>query len=260
MNWGFSSGQDNGTFPDGEDVDDWMPTLEAHALQLYHFIAESGLPKDALQSKTVLEVGCGRGRGAAYVARVFKTRRYVGMDLTQANVEIARKAFGSHTGLEFMQGNALDIQLPAAEFDVVLNVESSHNYPNFGQFAAEVFRVLKPGGFFLWTDFLVDTSSSLRAQQVWNAGFHIRRLEDIHASVLRSRVQAAAGFSDEEVQKICDIGDKYQDGMLDWWEGTALPGSSVFEYLESEQIAYVHIVAQKPRFTVSNEDGVRDEL
>merc|ERR1712242_369609 len=105
------------------------------------------------------------------------------MDLTQAQVDIARRTFGGQTGLEFLQGNALDIPLPAGEFDVVLNVESSHNYPNFDQFAAEVFRVLKPGGFFLWTDFLVDTSSSLRAQQVWNAGFHIRRLEDIHASV-----------------------------------------------------------------------------
>jgi len=263
MNFGISLGQDDNTLPDKEDRV-WMPTLETYSLQLYHFMAERGLPKDTLQGKTVLEVGCGRGRGSAYVARAFKTRRYVGMDLARTNVEIARRTFGSQKGLEFVQGNALDIPLPAGEFDVVFNVESSHNYPNFKQFAAEVFRVLKPDGFFLWTDMLMDTLPSLRAQQVWNAGFHIRLLEDIHESVLRSRVKAAAGLSDDEVQIFCDdekqrrLGAAYGSASL--WEFWALPGSMAFELISSEQMAYDHIVAQKPRFAVSNEDGGRDDL
>merc|ERR1740123_3025659 len=224
MNWGISLEQgDDPLSLDKEDMV-WMPTLEASSLRMYHFIAEGGLPKDALQSTTVLEVGCGRGRGAAYVARAFKTGRYVGMDLTRANVEIARRTFGGQTGLEFMQGNALDIPLPADEFDVVLNVESSHNYPDFKQFAAEVFRVLKPGGFFLWVDFLSDTSPSIRAQQVWKAGFHIRLLEDIHESVLRSRVEAAAGLSDEEVQIFCDDFEDFEN------EKKRVAGSSMSEW------------------------------
>jgi len=60
------------------------------------------------------------------------------MDLAQANVEIARRAFGGHTGLEFMQDNALDVPSSSADFDVVVNVESSHNYPDFDQFASRV--------------------------------------------------------------------------------------------------------------------------
>merc|ERR1719492_86237 len=71
MSYGISLGQDDDTFPDEQDMV-WMPILEAYSLQLYHFIAEGGLPKDTLQGKTVLEVGCGRGRGSAYVARAFK--------------------------------------------------------------------------------------------------------------------------------------------------------------------------------------------
>lgn len=37
--------------------------------------------------------------------------------------------------------------------DLVINVESSHCYGNFKAFLSEVYRVLKPGGFFSITDF-----------------------------------------------------------------------------------------------------------
>ena len=37
-------------------------------------------------------------------------------------------------------------------YDVIINVESSHCYPSIPQFLSEVKRVLKPGGFFAWTD------------------------------------------------------------------------------------------------------------
>ena len=38
-------------------------------------------------------------------------------------------------------------------FDVVYNVESSHCYSDMNTFVDEVYRVLKPGGHFAWTDF-----------------------------------------------------------------------------------------------------------
>ncbi len=34
----------------------------------------------------------------------------------------------------------------------MINVEASHQYPDFGRFLAEVVRVLRPGGHFLYTD------------------------------------------------------------------------------------------------------------
>ena len=36
---------------------------------------------------------------------------------------------------------------------MVINVESSHCYGNFKEFVRQVDRVLKPGGFFIFTDF-----------------------------------------------------------------------------------------------------------
>jgi fatty-acid O-methyltransferase len=46
--------------------------------------------------------------------------------------------------------------LPGLTFvcgDAVVNVESSHCYPRFDRFLAEVARVLRPGGMFLYADF-----------------------------------------------------------------------------------------------------------
>jgi SAM-dependent methyltransferase len=37
-------------------------------------------------------------------------------------------------------------------FDAVINVEASHCYPSLPRFLAEVARVLRPGGHFLYAD------------------------------------------------------------------------------------------------------------
>ena len=52
-----------------------------------------------------------------------------------------------------MQGDAQNLPLEDKTYDVVLNVESSHRYPDFKSFLSEVSRLLKPDGYFLFTDF-----------------------------------------------------------------------------------------------------------
>jgi len=73
------------------------------------------------------------------------------LDLNPASVEKCRK---SHDvpGLDFVQGDAQNLPFPDESFDAVINVEASHQYPDFGRFLAEVVRVLRPGGYFLYTD------------------------------------------------------------------------------------------------------------
>ena len=52
-----------------------------------------------------------------------------------------------------MQANAQNLPFQNESFDAVLNVESSHRYPQMEKFLNEVYRVLKPNGYFLFTDF-----------------------------------------------------------------------------------------------------------
>ncbi|WP_372506857.1 phthiotriol/phenolphthiotriol dimycocerosates methyltransferase [Mycobacterium heidelbergense] len=116
-------------------------------IQLYSRVATQA----DLTGKRVLEVGCGHGGGASYLARTLRPASYTGLDLNSAGIDFCRNRH-KVPGLEFVQGNAEDLPFGAESFDAVINVESSHLYARFPRFLAEVARVLRPGGHFLYTD------------------------------------------------------------------------------------------------------------
>jgi ubiquinone/menaquinone biosynthesis C-methylase UbiE len=117
-------------------------------IQLYHRVAT----QVDLSGKRVLEVGCGHGGGASYLMRTLHPASYTGLDLNPAGIAFCRKRHDL-AGLEFVQGDAENLPFPDQSFDAVVNIESSHCYPRLPRFLAEVARVLRPGGHFLYTDF-----------------------------------------------------------------------------------------------------------
>ena len=139
LNYGFSSDPENTVIAANEP--------EFYCLRLYeHTVRET-----PLEGRDVLEVSCGRGGGASFVSRTFKPRRYVGVDLSQENIRLARER-AAREGLSFELGNAERLDLRNDAFDVVINIEASHLYDSRGRFFGEVARVLKPGGYFCYTD------------------------------------------------------------------------------------------------------------
>ena len=111
--------------------------------------AVTGLP---VKGAKVLEVGSGRGGGAAYIARYHRPAKMVGADFSAATVKRAIKLNPVITGLTFVEGDAEALPFEDASFDFVVNVESSHCYGDQAAFVAEVARVLRPGGVFSWAD------------------------------------------------------------------------------------------------------------
>ena len=139
LNYGFSSEPENTVIAANEP--------EFYCLRLYeHTVRET-----PLEGRDVLEVSCGRGGGASFVSRTFKPRRYVGVDLSQENIRLARER-AAREGLSFELGNAERLDVRNDSFDVVINIEASHLYDSRGRFFGEVARVLKPGGYFCYTD------------------------------------------------------------------------------------------------------------
>ena len=102
----------------------------------------------------VLEIGSGRGGGAAYLARRLAPRRLLGLDVSAAATALARWHHGSAPPLEYRQGDAEALPFGVETFDLVLNVESAHCYASIPRFLAEVHRVLRPGGELLFAGFV----------------------------------------------------------------------------------------------------------
>jgi ubiquinone/menaquinone biosynthesis C-methylase UbiE len=150
-------------------------------INLYHRTATQA----EISGKRVLEVGCGHGGGASYIMRYLHPAAYTGLDLNPAGIEFCKKRHPLD-GLEFMQGDAEDLPFPDDTFDAVLNVESSHCYPRFSHFLAEVGRVLRPGGHFLYTDCRVTRSIADWEEDLANAPMRMTSRVDIEPEIARA--------------------------------------------------------------------------
>lgn len=176
MNFGYAalSGQPEPAVPD--DV------AERYAAALY-LAAVDGVD---LAGRRVLEVGSGRGGGAALLCRVHQPARYLGVDFAPAQVALARRRFAAVPGLELAVGDAEALDLPAASFDVVINIESSHGYGSFPRFLDGVRRVLAPGGRLSWLDFRPAAALPALRRDLADAGFTIARERDITGNVVHA--------------------------------------------------------------------------
>ena len=152
------------------------------SIQLYDFVANGAGDPAGLE---MLEVSCGHGGGASYIARYLKPKRYVGLDRTEEAVDFCQRNY-QVPNLEFVQGDAMDLQFEEDTFDAMVNVEASHSYPDFPRFLSEAFRVLKPGGHLLWVDFRLKKNLEKFESRIAASDFEVVHSEDISQRVFRA--------------------------------------------------------------------------
>jgi ubiquinone/menaquinone biosynthesis C-methylase UbiE len=118
-------------------------TPEASARLLDAFVALSGLTPGA----RVADLGCGSGAFTHLLAR----RGYacVGLDISPKLVELGRRKYPD---VEFIEGDVEHLPFPDASLDGILLSAIVHHLPDPSRCAAEVFRVLRPGGRFVAFD------------------------------------------------------------------------------------------------------------
>jgi ubiquinone/menaquinone biosynthesis C-methylase UbiE len=168
--------------------DSWIAPPDARYRHHLHLVRHVLAGTD-LRGKAVLEVGCGRGGNCYYLSRYSEAARVVGVDVCAPNLALARQNSDLRR-VEFVAGNAQQIPLAASSFDVVLNLESSHCYREFGRFVAEVARVLKPAGLFcfadLWNVDVIELDWQAREQALKNSPLDVIAEENISEQVFQA--------------------------------------------------------------------------
>jgi ubiquinone/menaquinone biosynthesis C-methylase UbiE len=110
------------------------------------------LPADTTD---LLDVGSGTGRLTAMVRAALPTTRIVGLDPAPSMVEQATTKFADDENTSFTGGVVEDLsEFPDASFDVVISSFALHHLEldTYKVAAAELFRVLRPGGRFINAD------------------------------------------------------------------------------------------------------------
>jgi SAM-dependent methyltransferase len=106
----------------------------------------------------LLEVGCGDGSNLLQLLRLgFRPVHLVGNELLQDRAEAARDRLPA--AVRILQGNAVDLPLPPASFDVVFQSTVFTSILDLRlqqRLADRMWSLVRPGGGVLWYDFVYD--------------------------------------------------------------------------------------------------------
>lgn len=229
MNYGYAEQQDESFVLQPADMPYRYP------IQLYRHVLD-GVD---VEGKDVVEVGSGRGGGASWLARYLKPHHVTAVDLSPVAIAFCEANYKLQH-LSFKQGSADALPLPTNSQDVLINIESSHCYPDMKKFVAEVQRVLRPGGVFAFCDLRAATQRDALINDLQSSGLELKESRDIGSNVLR----ALDRMSGSRKQVILNRVPVWLRAALR--DFVALKGTVLYEGLRSGDIVYISCLLRKP--------------
>lgn len=192
LNYGYALLSDNGIF-----LEKYKDDFQVYSYQLYDYALSIVGGVKSLQGKDLVEVGCGRGGCFRYVIDEYKPKTATGIDLSDQNIAFCRHSFEKQkpqalTSVNFIVADSQripdDLVHMKSSADVVINIESSHCYPQIEAFFEGVKFILKEDGIFIFSDFRPTEEMEDLRDQI-NSHFEVVKEEDIRRNVFQSLVQ-----------------------------------------------------------------------
>lgn len=193
----------------------------------------------ALANAHVLEVGCGRGGGAAFIKTYLHPKKITGLDYSKANIEFCKRKY-RHENISFIVGDAERLPCTDISFDAIINIESSHCYGSKEKFFSEACRVLKPGGYFFYADICLSHQYTIIDRQISKSGFRIVRKLDITPNVIKA-------ITEDGERRFKIFKNNMSKFFLHYFQEFAgNKSSSISKMLKNGEMIYYSYIAYKP--------------
>jgi SAM-dependent methyltransferase len=174
--------------------------------------------------------------------RYLKPATMVGVDLSEEAVRFCRRTHALES-LTFKTGDAENLPFAGNSFDAVINVESSHCYPNIAAFFNEVCRVLRPGGHFLYADFRNRNMVDSWRGTLQRSGLSVVAQTDITPNVVR----ALDAENDRKVALLDRVVPRILHRSVQ--DFAAVRGSQMYDAFFTRSLAYISFIAKKSAVT-----------
>ncbi|MFN2457214.1 MAG: class I SAM-dependent methyltransferase [Chitinophagaceae bacterium] len=208
--------------------------INRYSIQLYHYLAS----KVNIGGCDVLEVGSGRGGGAAHITKYLLPKTMTGLDIAHNAVQWSNEKHGTDK-LKFVQGSAEHLPFGNETFDVVTNVESCHAYGSVPKFLSEVERVLRKNGYFLCTDIRSPEGMKILRNHLQQSGMQFLEEEDITNNVIKA-IETEEPLKQQRIDK--DVPKWFQKAFKEF---AGVKGSKIHEDLKSRTLIYYRFLLKK---------------
>jgi len=100
-----------------------------------------------------LEVGCGSGAVANHIAKKYPVE-VIGIDVDPVQIQTARRNAERSNRIRFFVCDMTNLPFDDRDFDIVASFGVMHSVANWANALEELERVLRPGGYFIFSDFV----------------------------------------------------------------------------------------------------------
>ena len=125
----------------------------SHSQQVSHYAEKLLKLTDFKAGQKYLDVGCGNGAAPIYLARTYHLE-VTGVDVDPDQIRLAQEQSAGLKGTQFLAVDGGRLPFEAGEFEIVFTNKVTHHIPYWREVLAEMLRVLKPGGYFIYADLI----------------------------------------------------------------------------------------------------------
>jgi ubiquinone/menaquinone biosynthesis C-methylase UbiE len=196
-------------------------TWKVHVLQRALADLIRLIPQPTRSYGVVVDVGCGWGGSLPMLQTLFHPEQLIGIDVDPEMVAAAvRHAQAANVNAHFVHCSSSRLTLADESVDLLFCHQTFHHLTEQERALAEFFRILKPGGLFLFAESTRRYIDSWIIRLLFRHPMHVQRTADEYLSLLRG-----AGFdvAPESISYPYLWWSRGDLGVLERWFGVKPP-------------------------------------